>query len=372
MKDITRLIRHKISAQDAKPVSTPIFQTSAFKSGDPYFYTRKSNPNFVEVEELLNELEGGKKAVLLSSGMTAISAALHLLSPGDSLLVNKLIYGCSYRFFNDFCNQFDISVDFVDLLTSDGVSKLDDGPDMVFFETPTNPFLKTINIEEISQRVKRANPKSLVVVDNTWATSLFQKPLKLGADISLHSNSKFNGGHSDLISGLAITNNSELGERIAAYRFYNGCLPDPFSAWLLRRGLQTLGVRLERQIKSTSIIADYLRKNPMVDEVFFPKIDGKQLTNYGGLIFFHLHVKSFDAVKTFMSELELFDEGTSMASVTSAVANPWNGSHLSMNEDEKKSIGLDEFVIRLSFGLEDVDDLIDDIDRAFLCAESVN
>lgn len=320
----------------------------------------------------MNELEGGKKAVLLSSGMTAISAALHLLSPGDSLLVNKLIYGCSYRFFNDFCNQFDISVDFVDLLTSDGVSKLDDGPDMVFFETPTNPFLKTINIEEISQRVKRANPKSLVVVDNTWATSLFQKPLKLGADISLHSNSKFNGGHSDLISGLAITNNSELGERIAAYSFYNGCLPDPSSAWLLRRGLQTLGVRLERQIKSTSIIADYLRKNPMVDEVFFPKIDGKQLTNYGGLIFFHLHVKSFDAVKTFMSELELFDEGTSMASVTSAVANPWNGSHLSMNEDEKKSIGLDEFVIRLSFGLEDVDDLIDDIDRAFLCAESVN
>ncbi|MBO1345949.1 MAG: PLP-dependent transferase [Hormoscilla sp. GUM202] len=215
-------------------------------------------------------------------------------------------------------------------------------------------------------------PKSLVVVDNTWATSLFQKPLKFGADISLHSNSKFNGGHSDIISGIAITNNTGIGEKIAAYRFYNGCLPDPFSAWLLRRSLQTLSVRLERQVKSTAIIAEHLRQNILVDRVFFPDIDGKQLTNYGGLIFFHLKATSFETVKTFMSNLELFDEGTSMASVTSAVANPWTGSHLSMSEDEKRSIGLDEFVIRLSFGLEDVDDLISDIEKAFSLAESVN
>jgi cystathionine gamma-lyase/cystathionine gamma-lyase/homocysteine desulfhydrase len=369
MKDVTRLIRHKISTQYVKPVSTPIFQTSAFKSGDPYFYTRKSNPNFAEVEEIFCELEAGEKAVLLSSGMTAISAALHLLSPDDRLLVNKLIYGCSYRFFCDFCQQFKITLEFVDLSTTDGFSKLDTGVDMVFLETPTNPFLKTIDIKEVSERVKKANPKSLVVVDNTWATSLFQKPLKFGADISLHSNSKFNGGHSDMISGIAITNNAEIGEKIAAYRFYNGCLPDPFSAWLLRRSLQTLGVRLERQVNSTAIIANYLKQNPLVDQVFFPNIDGKQLTNYGGLIFFHLQATSFETVKIFMSELKLFDEGTSMASVTSAVANPWTGSHLSMSEDEKRSIGLDEFIVRLSFGLEDVDDLINDIERAFSSVE---
>ena len=366
MKDFTALVRYKHDYTEAKPVTTPIFQTSAFKSGDPYFYTRSGNPNFSELEEVLQQLDSAAQSVLFSSGMAAISASLSLLKPGDRLVVCELIYGCSYRLFSDYCEHLNIELvlaDLTDPAVQDAV--ITPATNMVLFETPTNPFLKTIDIQRVSSLLHRLNPEGVVVVDNTWATPLYQKPLEFGADIAVYSGSKFFGGHSDVIIGAATTSSEKLGEKLKAYRFYQGSLPDPFSAWLVRRSMQTLGIRLERHRQSSQIVADYLRSHPCVTDVYLPEVDGKQLTAYGCLLFMHLAADNHDVVKKFMDALTLFDQGTPMASVASAVANPFYGSHLSMSAAEKERIGLDEFVVRLSIGLEEPEDLLADIDQAF-------
>jgi cystathionine gamma-lyase/cystathionine gamma-lyase/homocysteine desulfhydrase len=370
MKDETILVRHKVDYSDAKPISTPIFQTSAFKSGDPYFYSRNANPNFAEVEEVLKNLDAAESAVLLSSGMAAISATLSLLKPGDQLVVSELIYGCSYRLFCDFCEHQNISLQFADFTSQEALKAvITPKTNMVFFETPTNPFVKTIDIQQVSNQLHTANPAGIVVVDNTWATPLFQKPLLFGADIAVYSGSKFFSGHSDIIIGAVTTSKEELSKKLKGYRFYHGALPDPFNAWLLRRSLQTLGIRMERHQKSTEIVANYLKNHPRITQVYLPQVDGKQLLGYGGLLFIRLNCQAYETIQTFMNALELFDLGTSMASVASAVANPYNGSHLSMTPEEKAKISLDEFVVRLSIGLENPDDLIADLEKAL---ETIN
>ena len=367
MHDTTFLVRHKTDYSQAKPVSTPIFQTSAFRSGDPYFYTRKSNPNFEEVEAILALLEGGGHALLLSSGMAAISSILSLLRPGDVLLVNQLIYGCSFRFFTDYGKDHGITVRFADLtdLTS-AVAAITSDTAMVFFETPTNPFLKTVRIADIASILHSANPAGLVVVDNTWATPLFQKPLQLGADICVYSGSKFFSGHSDLILGAVTSRRDDVAEKLEKQRFYAGAVPDPFAAWLLRRSLQTLGIRMERHQRSTERIAHFLTEHERIAQVFLPTVDGKQLRAYGGLLFARLAVPTYNDVRSFMETLTLFDQGTPMASVASAVACPYYGSHLSMTPEEKAAVGLDEYLFRLSIGIEETDDLIADLGKA-LC-----
>ena len=369
MKPETVLIREKIDFKDAKPVSTPIFQTSAFRSGDQYFYSRKSNPNFVEVERVLASLDNGVRALLYSSGMAAISAVLHLLAPGDRLVVNELIYGCSYRFIADYCSQFDIHITFCDL-TDPAVVRTLIGSDtsMVFFETPTNPFLKTVDIRDVVDRVRSVAPDAIVVVDNTWATSLYQKPLIHGADVALYSNSKFFSGHGDIITGTIVARTEHLAARLELWRFYSGTQPDPFAAWLLRRSLQTLAVRMDRHVKTTATVAAHLRKHPLVEEVYLPAVDSEQLTQYGGLLFVRFSFRSAEASSKFVQSLTLFDQGTSMASVASAVAIPYFGSHLSMSPEEKARIGLDPSLIRLSLGLEDPIDLIEDIDNSIRLA----
>lgn len=365
MKDSTLLVRERIDYSLARPIATPIFQTSAFKSGDPNFYTRNTNPNFEDLENLLAKLDNTKYSVLLSSGMAAIASVLHLLKPGDELISSNLIYGCTHRLLSDFCEQMKISLRFVNLSNLDEAkTAISKNTTMVFFETPTNPFLKTIGIKNISELLKSKNPEGLVVVDNTWATPLYQKPLNFGADISLYSGSKFFSGHSDVIIGAVTVKDNKLYEKIKKYRFYQGATPDAFSAWLTRRGMATLDIRLERHQESTKSILNYLENHRMVTEVFFPKIDGIQLTGYGCLLFFRMKTKEYSKIVKFMDNLTLFDQGTSMASVASAVANPFNGSHLSMSAEEKNKIGLDEFVIRLSIGLESVDDLIFDLDNS--------
>jgi cystathionine gamma-lyase/cystathionine gamma-lyase/homocysteine desulfhydrase len=365
MKDTTFLVRHKTDYSQAKPVSTPIFQASAFKAGDPYFYSRKSNPNFEEVEAVLSHLEGAKHALLVSSGMAAIAAVLSLLHRGDVLVVNKLIYGCSYRFLVDYGQDHGISVRFADLSDIQCAQQaITPDTTMVFFETPTNPFLKTVQIAEMAQLLHSVNPAGMVVVDNTWATPLFQKPLQLGADICVYSGSKFFSGHSDIILGAVTTSNDRIAEKVEKQRFYSGAVPDPFAAWLLRRSLQTLGIRMERHQRSTVLVADFMENHPAVHQVFLPSIEENQLQAYGGLLFARLNLQNYKSVEMFMKSLELFDLGTAMASVASAVACPFFGSHLSMTPEEKADIGLDEFLVRLSIGLEDPADLIADLDQA--------
>jgi cystathionine gamma-lyase/cystathionine gamma-lyase/homocysteine desulfhydrase len=236
---------------------------------------------------------------------------------------------------------------------------------MLLFETPTNPLLKTISIKEVSKLKDECCPNALVVVDNTWATSYFQKPLELGADLSVVSGTKFYGGHSDCMAGFISTNRQELAEKMFSLRFFQGCILDPHSAWLMRRSMQTFTLRMKEHQTKVQVMARFLREMDEISEVFLPEVDGNQMTGYGCILFFELKPKYVNSVIKFMDSLTLFDRGTSMACVVSAVAQPFSGSHLSMKPEDKKRVGIRETLVRLCFGMEDEQDLKNDLLQAF-------
>lgn len=365
MRTDTKVLHTKIDISNAKPNVTPLFQCSSFLSGSDYFYTRQSNPNSSELELVFKEFENAAHAITVTTGMTAISNTLNLLHPGDHLIVNKLIYGCSYNLFKIFCKDKNIDLDFIDLSDEDLTKYIRPNTKMILFESPTNPFLKTIDIQKISDTAKKINPDVLIVVDNTWATPLFQRPLEFGADISLYSATKFYSGHSDVMGGIIVTNNDDLAEKLLKLRFYSGSIMDPNSAWLLRRSMQTFHLRIRHQQQVTIELKKFLETIPHIEKIYYPEIDGKQLTGYGTLLFFLFKDKYEDCYPKFIENLALFEPGTSMACVVSAVAQPYTGSHLSMTDEEKQNINLTKSLIRLSFGLEDIEDIKDVLLKAF-------
>jgi cystathionine gamma-lyase/cystathionine gamma-lyase/homocysteine desulfhydrase len=365
MNPITQALHHKLDDRDAFPVVTPLYQASAFQAHSPYFYTRKDNPNSAEFEQTVAIMEGARHATAFTTGMSAISAALHLLRPGDRLAINKDIYGCSYKLFQRHTRHFGMRLDILDLSTAEGIAALPADTAMVLFETPTNPFLKTVPIARVAERIKALNPRALIVVDNTWATPLFQRPLDWGADLSLHSGTKYFSGHSDVMGGIVLTQREDLHEALRATRFYNGMILDPHSAWLMRRSLQTLAIRLDAHQRATRRVVEFLKTCPEVVRVYTPEIDGRQLTGYGALIFFELRGDLVPHYKAFAEALDLFSTGTGMACVTSMVAQPYTGSHASMTSAEKAEMGLGPDLVRLSFGLEDPKDLCASLRRGF-------
>ncbi len=360
----THALRFKTTEEMAHPAVSPIYQASAFESQSAYFYTRNNNPNIQEFEQVVAALEEAAFGIATSTGMSAIHTCLSLLKPGQTLLINQHIYGCSFQLFHRFCEQFDIKLEILDLSDPSKLTRMPAQVDMVFFETPTNPFLHTLSIAKISHQVKLVNPDALVVVDNTWATPLFQQPLKWGADISLHSGTKYFSGHSDVMGGIILTNAEALESSIREQRFYGGAILPPFSAWLLRRSLQTLDIRLQVQGQSTRQIVAHLSKRKEIAKIYYPEIDGKQLTGYATLIFFEFAPEYAAAYPEFSQKLQLFSTGTGMACVTSMVAQPYTGSHASMSDVDKDEMGLSKSLVRLSFGLEKVEDLIQDLDQA--------
>ena len=276
--------------------------------------------------------------------------------------MQKYIYGCTFKLFQWYANHYDLKLIVEDL------SQLSENvhhADFVFFETPTNPFLFSVDIKKVAASYKQINSNCVIVVDNTWATPLYQQPCTLGADISLHSATKYISGHSDVMGGIILTNNARISERLRNQRFYTGANLDPHSAWLLRRSLHTLEIRLEKQGKTTQTIADYLKEKSEVSKVYYPEIDGAQLKNYATLLFFDLDSSLIEKYPTFCDHLSLFSTGTGMACVTSMVAQPYTGSHASMDDCEKEDMGLFPTTIRLSFGLENEEDLINDLEHAF-------
>ena len=360
MKKITESLHAKVDTTNDAPISTPIYQASAFEAHSEFFYSRKNNPNVEEFEQAVGILAGTKYSLATTTGMSAVTMALNLLKPGQHLIINKYLYGCSYKLFQWFCENYQIKLSILDLSNQE---KWDELPtaDMIFFETPTNPFLYTVNIEKISNIFKAKNRDALIVVDNTWATPLFQQPCNHGADISLHSATKYFGGHSDVMGGVILTNNKLLFNQLQSSRFYFGSNLGPFSAWLLRRSLFTLDVRLAKHKKTTMILKNFLEERKEVAKIYYPDVDGIQLTDYATLIFFELADGFKDKYAQFAGALKLFSTGTGMACVTSMIAQPFSGSHASMEDDEKREMGLDESLVRLSFGLEDVNDLKADL-----------
>lgn len=362
---ITKMLSYKKSIDGADPSVTPIFQNSAFESSSPYFYTRKDNPNSSEFEEAVRMLEDAKHALAVTTGMTAIAMVLNEMKHGQHLVINKDIYGCSYKLFQRFAKKHSITLTILDLSTEEGINSIPKDSDMIVFETPTNPFLKTIDIKKVSMKAKSTNPNCLIVVDNTWATPLFQRPLKLGADISLYSATKYFSGHSDVMGGIIITDNDILAENLRQERFYTGSILSPFCAWLLRRSLQTLSIRMKEHNRVTLEMCEYLKTIKQIKKIYYPEVDGKQLTSYGGIIFFQFADHLKDPYLKFRDSLEIFGTGTGMACVTSMVAQPFSGSHASMDDAEKAQMGIDKKLVRLCFGLEDAEDLKKDLAQAF-------
>jgi cystathionine gamma-lyase / homocysteine desulfhydrase len=370
MKPTTNALHCRIDGADARPAATPLYQCSAFQANSPYFYTRKNNPNVAEFELVIATLENARYGVAVSTGMAAISSALQLLAPGETLVVNKDIYGCSYRLFQRFAQRMHLQLAVLDLSVKERFDEIPPDTRMIILETPTNPFLKTIDISALCAAVKGRRRDVLIVVDNTWATPLYQHPLELGADISLHSATKYFSGHSDVMGGILLTNNSDLYEELRDTRFYGGAILDPHSAWLLRRSMQTFAIRMKQHYEVAAECVALLASLPQVERVYYPQIDGRQLRGYGGLIFFDLRKDLVERYPLFAESLRLFDTGTGMACVTSMVAQPYTGSHASMTCEEKAEMGLDRGLVRLSFGLEDPADLKEDLTAALARIDS--
>lgn len=370
MKVVTKVLHTRVDNNGTGPSVTPVYQCSAFSADSPYFYTRKNNPNVAELEEVLRTCEGANHALVVSCGMSAIYMALDLLNIGDTLVVNKYIYGCSHKLFQRLGKKRGFKVLILDLSDPASLEHIPSDTGMVIFETPTNPFLRTIDIRRVSDHVKSLNPNALIAVDNTWATPLYQHPLEHGADISLHSGTKYFSGHSDVMNGVLLTNRAELDEELRQTRFYGGMLLAPESAWLVRRSMQTFELRMRQHSRTTGEMLEFLEGLPQVAKVYYPEIDGSQLTGYGGIVFFELRGDLTPKYKDLSRRLELFDTGTGMACVTSMVAQPYNGSHASMSAEEKASMGLGENLVRLCFGLEDPDDLRRDLAAALAAIDS--
>jgi len=361
---LTAALHQKIDNSITRPVVTPLYQNSAFTADSPYFYTRLNNPNCEELEQVVACFEEASHAITVTTGMAAISLASRLLAPGDHVVLNSLIYGCTYKFFQRLSRSLNLKITVLDLSQPASLQKIPADVRMVFFETPTNPFLKSISISAVAQRAKALNPSSLIVVDNTWATPIFQKPLQHGADISLYSATKYFSGHSDVMGGVVVVDRQDLAEQLRDERFYSGAILDPHSAWLIRRSMQTFALRMQSHQDSTSLLAKWLKSLPQITRVYQPHVDGRQLTGYGGILFCDLRQDLVERYTEFSQALRLFDTGTAMACVTSMVAQPYSGSHASMSADEKAEMGLGKELIRLCFGLENIEDLKRDIQNA--------
>jgi cystathionine beta-lyase/cystathionine gamma-synthase len=366
----TRALRFRVDPTSARPAVTPLYQNSAFEAGSPFFYTRKANPNVVELEGVVAELEGARHAVAVSTGMAAIAVVASRLRPRARVVVGKLVYGCSLKYLRRLEERLELTVVSVDLATPEGRAALAQPTDLVFFETPTNPFLRTVDIESVARAAKAAHPRALVVVDNTWATPLFQKPLRHGADLSVYSATKYFSGHSDVMGGLIVTDDAELAAFARDERFFAGAVLDPHSAWLLRRSLCTLPLRMREHARVTRDLAAFLATLPQIASVHLPEVDGRQLVDYGGIVFVTLRADLVDRYEQLTRELRLFGTGTGMACVTSMIAQPYTGSHASLTPDEKAAMGLGRDLVRLCFGLEEPEDLKRDLGRALAAIDA--
>ena len=378
MKKATTLI-HSIPVDPLTgSISVPIYQTSTFVQEAPgenkgYDYARSGNPTRAVLENLIAGLEGGSTGVAFASGLAAIDAVLKLLQSGDEILAVDDIYGGAYRLFTHIYSKFGIKVNYVD--TTD-VANVVDGitprTKLVWLETPTNPTLKISDIAAIVKAAKSINKDVLVCVDNTFASPALQQPLKYGADIVVHSATKYLGGHSDLIAGLVVTKDEELGAQVKFIQNASGGILSPHDSWLVIRGIETLHLRVEQHCRNAQRVAEYLLDHPGVDKVYYPglkthtnhDIAAKQQSRFGGIVSFTLKEDTVEAAKSVVCSTRLFRLAESLGGVKSLLCHPATMTHKSIPAETRKAAGVADSLIRLSVGLEDADDLIKDIEEA--------
>lgn len=371
----TKLIHGGISEDPLTgSVSVPIYQTSTYrqtKLGQPgdFEYSRSGNPTRLALEELIAELEGGVKGFAFGSGLAAIHATLSLFQPGDHLILGDDVYGGTFRLLEKVFKPLGLSYTMID---SRELSQLEaaftEKTKALYLETPSNPLLKIVDIEKSAAWAK--NHELLTIVDNTFATPYLQQPLSLGADIVLHSGTKYLGGHSDLVAGLATTNNEELAEKIGFYQNSIGGVLGPQDSWLLQRGIKTLAVRMEAHQKNAETLANYLVAHPAVEKVYYPglsdyvghEIAAKQMRGFGGMVAFELVNES--KVAEFVEALKVITLAESLGGVESLIEVPAVMTHASIPKEKREASGIKDGLIRLSVGIEDIEDLKQDLNQA--------
>jgi cysteine-S-conjugate beta-lyase len=350
----------------------PVYLTSTYIQEEPgvtkgYDYTRAGNPNFTNLEQTLAALENGKYATVFSSGLGALTAVANLLSAGDNVLAMDDLYGGSYRLFKQVFEKFGVSftqISFKDMDEAEAMFRR--GPKLVLLESPSNPLLKIADIEKISALAKQYN--CLTVVDNTFASPYFQQPLSLGADIVMHSSTKYLGGHSDLIGGTIVTNDPEIGAKMQFARKAIGLNPSPFEAWLISRSLKTLAVRMERHQENAIAVANFLSNHPKVARVYYPGLEShpdyevakKQMKGFSGIVSCEFAL-SLEQTTKLISSFKLFSLAESLGGVESLVDHPASMTHASIPKADREKAGLQDGLVRFSVGLEHCDDLLNDL-----------
>jgi len=359
-------------------VMPPIFQTSTYAQSSPgthkgFVYSRAANPTRTALEDNFASLENGTHGFAFSSGLSAIDSVLRLLNPGDEVITGDDLYGGTYRMFTKIFAKYGLKFQYVNMDSVENFANaISSATKLIWLETPTNPLMKIADIEEITKAVKAKNSDILVAVDNTFATPYLQQPLDLGADIVMHSATKYLGGHSDLVMGALMVKEEKLAKELHFIQFAAGAIAGPMDSFLALRGIKTLHVRMQRHCENGKAVAEFLVNHNKVGEVYYPgfenhpnhKIAKKQMKDFGGMVSFSLKDESLDAAFQFLENTKVFTLAESLGGVESLVSHPVTMTHASIPESERLKIGITDSLIRLSVGIEDIDDLLADLDQA--------
>jgi cystathionine beta-lyase len=357
-------------------VMPPIYQTSTYAQTTPgghkgFEYSRTHNPTRQALERSLANIEAGEFGFAFGSGLAAMDAVLKLLKPGDEVISTDDLYGGSYRLFTKIFEDFGIRFHFVNMSDTKNIETLiNENTSMIWVETPTNPMMNVIDIKAVSKLCKASN--IMLVVDNTFASPYLQQPIVLGADIVMHSATKYLAGHSDVILGSLVTNDKNLAERIGFIQNASGAVPGPMDSFLTLRGIKTLHVRMKRHCENAEQIAEYLQKHPKIEKVYWPGLEEhpnhevakSQMKDFGGMLSFVTKGANYNIAIEIIEKLKLFTLAESLGGVESLAGHPASMTHASIPKEIREKSGVVDALIRLSVGIEDVRDLIDDLDQA--------
>jgi len=357
-------------------VMPPIYQTSTFSQTTPgghkgFEYSRSGNPTRAALEKSLASIENGKYGVAFASGLAAIDAVLKLFKPGDEIISTNDLYGGSYRLFTQIFEDFGLKFHFVGMQDADKIAEhINENTKLIWVETPTNPMMNVIDIEAVSQVAKKND--LLLAVDNTFATPYLQQPLDLGADIVMHSATKYIGGHSDLVMGSLVVKDDDLADRLYFIQNASGAICGPQDSFLALRGIKTLHIRVQRHCENGKAVAHFLKNHPKVDHVYWPGFEDhpnhdiakKQMKDYGGMVSFTTTEDSKEGAVKVVEKLKVFTLAESLGGVESLAGHPASMTHASIPKEQREKIGIKDSLIRLSVGIEDEEDLLADLEQA--------
>ena len=377
MKFATKAIHAGVHPDESTgAIMTPIYQTSTYVQDGAgnhkgYEYSRTLNPTRHALEKNIAAIENGRFGAAFGSGLAAIDCVVKMLNPGDEVISTNDLYGGTYRLFTTIFAKYGIKFQFVDMSEASNVANyVTEKTKLIWVETPTNPMMNIIDIEAVAKIAKKAG--AMLAVDNTFATPYLQTPIDLGADIVMHSATKYLGGHSDVVMGILVTDNEEISKEMYRIQNSTGAVTAPMDSFLVLRGIKTLHLRVQRHCENGAKIALWLAKHPKVDKVYWPGFEShpnhaiakKQMRDFGGMISFTLKGNNMEDAHALVKKVELFALAESLGGVESLIGHPATMTHASIPKEEREKTGIVDTLIRLSVGVEDVEDLIADLEQA--------